>query len=147
MDRINANTPIVMTAVVLIGIFVLLAMNFVQFVIPQTHGRLTLGDINGMAVEHNRSLYTLNLAQQMEVAAILNAASPTSFKTTSGQESPKNIQTLYIYGFGKNPTIEIVPLAYINDNLVFAVPVWNNSEFIEPSNGKLKALLANSYDP
>lgn len=146
MDRINANTPIAMTAVVVVGIFILLTMNFIQFIMPSSHGRLALGDINGMAIEHNRTLYTLNLAQQMEVAAILNAASPTSFKTTSGQESPKNIQTIFIYGFGTTPTIEIVPLSYVNNNLVFAVPDWDNSEFIESSNGKLKELLANSYD-
>lgn len=143
----NYNTPVVMTGIVLAAIFVLLTMNMVQFVLPTSEGRLSLKGIQGMAIEHNRTLYTLNLEQQMEVAAIINAAEQTSFKNVSGENSPKNIQTIYVYRFNDLPTLEIVPIGYVNNNLVLTVPDWNlKEELMESSNGKLKEILAHSYD-
>lgn len=144
---INSNTPVMMTGIVLVAIFVLLTMNAVQFLLPPSEGRLSLREIRGMAVEYNRTPYTLNLEQQMEVAAIVNAATPTSFKHTVGENSPKSVQTIYVYQFNDRPTIEIVPIGYVNNNLVFTVPDWNlKDELVESSNGKLKELLSHSYD-
>lgn len=145
--KLNYNTPVIMTGVVLTAIFVLLLMNAVQFLLPPNEGRLSLRDIRGMAIEHNRTLYTLNLEQQMELAAIVNAASPTSFKNVSGENSPKNIQTIYVYRFNDMPTLEIVPIGYVDNNLVFTVPDWSlKGELVESSQGKLKELLSHSYD-
>ncbi len=143
----NYNTPVFMAGIVVVAIFILLAINAAQFLTPTKEGRLSLNEIRGMAIEHNRTLYTLNLAQQMEVAAILNEAIPTTFKHSSGEDSPKNIQTLYIYRFDHSPTLEIIPLGYVNNQLVFTVPAWNpEGEWIETSNGKLKEILSHSYD-
>jgi hypothetical protein len=100
-----------------------------------------------MAIAHNQLLYTLNFKQQNTVIDILNKAIHI-IDIRPGQRQPPNIEKIVIYRFNNQPDLVINPIAYVNQNLVFSIPEWEQEGyFMELSNGALKQLLSQTYDP
>ncbi len=103
---------------------------------------LDYNHVRGSAIEHGLN-YTLNFEQQNALITYLNEADAFSLQIS---EAPPPFTKLYIYRFNA-PDIVITPLAYLDNNLLFSSPEWNNgAPLLEKSQGKLKFLLENAYD-
>lgn len=117
---------------------------FPSFQNPPPQPFLHYNDIRGSAVEYQGLLYTLNFEQQNKLIAYLNSAIAADQSATSLNKPPYT--KLIIYRFDLHD-IEIIPLGYTEDNLVFVTPLWNNSKpLIDTSKGQLRKLLETTYD-
>lgn len=138
-----------MTALVLVGMATLLALNLNSIFtgIPGlSTSYLDHNDVKGMAVEHNKMLYTLNFTQQNDIIDILNRSVKLS-EIEPGPRQRPTIEHLTIYRFGADNLV-LTPIAYVNNNLIYSLPQWNANGFLmETSNGRLQKLLSQTYDP
>jgi hypothetical protein len=108
---------------------------------PQAN-RINPNDVRGSAIIYNRQHFTLNFNQQNALIASLN----DSFDFKHDNRSTLDYGPIVIYRFVK-PDIFITPLSYIEENLLFSTPIWNNGNpMLENSNGKLKDILEGAYD-
>jgi hypothetical protein len=102
---------------------------------------LDFNQINGMAVSHHGTLFTLNFEQQNAVIESINTSIPHP-----DVQSSLPYQAIMVYTFAKSD-ITITPLGYVNDNLVFVVPSWNQGKpLAEQTKGKLKKILEQTFD-
>ncbi len=139
-----------LTIICIIGLLALLLLKFIpitqtQSVSPPSHIKNI--DVRGMAVEHKGLLYTLNFDQQNQFLKYLNSSLPVSKTDYQNINETLPFSKILIYTFN-SPDVEISPIGYKEDNLVFFAPNWNtNSYMIELSGGELKKLLGQTYDP
>lgn len=134
-------------------IFVLLAMGtiFILNIRPlllahSAEKYVKLNDIRGMAVVHQGLEYTLNFTQQNEVAFLLNGSVPVSETVQASKFQRTPFEQIRIFLFN-SPNIEITPIGFDGNNLVFSSPTWSSSSYLKDvSNGALKNVLINSYD-
>lgn len=105
-------------------------------------------DVRGMAVIHKDIPYTLNFEQQNTIVNDFNNAKPLSANALGSATGGNlnTIQKIEIYRFNNQSPIEIFPIKYVEDNLVFSAPLWYSEYLMEQSRGKLKALLSETYD-
>ncbi len=138
-----------LTILCVAGFLLLLVLRFLPSTTTSTSNTtyITNMDVRGMAVEHKGALYTLNFDQQNRVLPYLNEAIPVSKTNFQEINETLSFSKLVIYTF-KGPDIEINPIGYWEDNLVFFAPTWNPSSYlIEISGGQLKSVMAQTYDP
>lgn len=128
---------------------VLFFLNFMEiYAVKADEKYIAFNDIRGMAIFHSDKPYTLNFEQQTESVRYLNEAKTVDKMEISPNTSPLNISRIVIYRFGKQMDIDITPIAYLNDELVFSAPLWEKEKYLkENSRGKLKKLLSQTYDP
>ncbi|MEI8365319.1 MAG: hypothetical protein WCF65_02780 [Parachlamydiaceae bacterium] len=147
----------IMTIAVLAGFAVILVMNVAALlgVIPSRY--ISPNDVRGIAVEHNKMLYTLNFEQQNALVEILNRTVPVGKELVTAQsvtpQKPVDIQRIVIYRFNA-PDIEAIPVAYVSKsgpehtNLVFSIPACNSNGLLEEStSNEIQQLLITTYDP
>lgn len=144
----NNGTLYWMTGLVVLGIVILLFLNTLPLIwTPKMEKFLKFNDVKGIAVEHNKKLYTLNFDQQNEVVGFLNKSKPIASTAVPDLKTKLEISKIVIYRFG-SPDLTIIPIEYNGNNLIFSAPDWNpEGLMIEKSAGGLKNVLANSYDP
>lgn len=139
-----------LTILCVAGFLVLLALRFVTPATTATtapNDYVKISDIRGMSIEHKGIPYTLNFDQQNHVVSFLNDAIPVSKTNFQNIHETLPFSKLVIYTFN-GPDIEVNPIGYWENNLVFFAPAWNQSSYlIEISGGQLKDTLAQSYDP
>lgn len=143
------RTLIYLTALVILAMTLLISLNMSSILTSESKNQtyLRYNDVRGMAIAHNQLLYTLNFKQQNTVIDILNKAIHI-IDIRPGQRQPPNIEKIVIYRFNNQPDLVINPIAYVNQNLVFSIPEWEQEGyFMELSNGALKQLLSQTYDP
>jgi hypothetical protein len=143
------RTLIYLTALVILAMTLLISLNMSSILTGESKNQtyLRYNDVRGMAIAHNQLLYTLNFKQQNTVIDILNKAIHI-IDIRPGQRQPPNIEKIVIYRFNNQPDLVINPIAYVNQNLVFSIPEWEQEGyFMELSNGALKQLLSQTYDP
>ena len=161
----SKRLTLTMTLAVLAGFGILLMMNVAALfgVLPARF--ISPNDVRGMAIEHNRKLYTLNFDQQNGMVEIFNRLIPVSeemiAKRTVVPKKPLEIQKITIYRFNQ-PDIEILPIAFVSKSLsvtskeeetdtiscVFSVPAWNPNGLLEESaTDSAYKILINTYDP
>ena len=137
-----------MTAAVVAGIFILLAMNL------STHLQITgphevfikPGEVKGSSVEHKGKLFTLNFNQQNNLIDYLNTAVPVKKSDYENAVNKTEISKIILVRFNA-PDIEITPIGLEGKNLVFSAPTWNNSSYLmDLSGGQLVPLLESTYD-
>jgi hypothetical protein len=128
---------------------VLLALNMTDILTgqPSNQTYLKYNDVQGMAISHNRLLYTLNFKQQNTIIDLLNLAVPIT-EIKPGKRQPPNIEKLTIYQFQGQPPIVLTPIGYdASQNLIFSAPQWvQNGYLMDLSEGDLKNLLSQTYD-
>jgi hypothetical protein len=126
---------------------ILLAINLIPLIQGVTPGKyFQNNDIRGIAVQHKGLLYTLNFDQQNKLVDWINHTAPVSQQSFQ-KTSDLNIDKIHIYLFGK-PDVELFPITYVNDNLIFSAPALNASALLkDTSNGLLKKMLSETYDP
>lgn len=142
----NNRTITYLIIAVVVAIGLLLLVNTLTFFQPGASEKyLSPNTVRGVAVEHNKKLYTLNFEQQNELLALLNRAVPTG--KVLPNSPPTDAQKIIIYQFNQLPDIVITPIGYIDDELLFTTPTWNSNSLIRDiSRGELKKLLSQTYD-
>ena len=139
---------IYLTMLGLLSILVLFGINInaISSGKPPQGKYLKYNQVRGIAVRHNQTLYTLNFQQQNALIDLLNE----SFKVASIKEGPRqnpNVDRIVVYQFDNKPDLIITPITYIEDDLIFSVPEWNeNGYLLDISEGRLKKLLSETYD-
>lgn len=162
---VKKRLTLIMTFVVLGGFSILIIMNLAALLglVPSKY--ISPNDVQGMAVEHNNLLYTLNFEQQNALVDIFNRAIPVTQESIDARNAklntPPEIQKIIIYRFS-GPAIEIKPIAYIakstsaldrsqsdfRANLVFSAPAWNPHGLLEEAaSDEMHHILHNTYDP
>ena len=143
------RTLISFTALVILGMAILLGLNMNQILTgqPESQTYLNYNEVRGMAISHHQLLYTLNFTQQNKVIGLLNkAVRIAELKATERQ--PPDFDHLVIYQFNHKPDLIIKPIAYVDQNLIFSVPEWYKDGYLmELSEGDLQQLLSQTYDP
>ncbi|MDP1881055.1 MAG: hypothetical protein Q8K60_08980 [Parachlamydiaceae bacterium] len=145
----NNRTLFILTGVVLFGMIGLLALNLASIIKgrPPAQTYLKYNDVKGMAVGYHDLLYTLNFNQQNEVIDILNR-SVRIVGLKPGKHQKPTIDKIVIYLFEHESPITVTPIAYIDQNLVYSVPEWNQDGYLmELSDGILHKLISQTYDP
>lgn len=139
-----------LTLCVLLGIGVLLAINLMT-ILPQTSSKeyIERGQVRGSAVQHDGKPYTLNFQQQNALIDHLNHAIEIKKSATPelAATTPKlEIEKIIFYRFNAN-NIEITPISYDGNNLIFSAPDWNRNGLLQDTSaGQLKTLLSQTYD-
>jgi hypothetical protein len=143
------KTLVYLTFLVLIGIGILFALNMTSLLTgqPDNQNYLQYNKVRGIAVSHNKLLYTLNFKQQKDVIDILNRAVRV-VGVKPGKRQKPNIDKIIIYQFKEKSDVTITPIAYVNKNLVFSAPGWDEETYLmEISDGRLFQLLSQTFDP
>jgi len=133
--------------VVLMGILFLSNLYMLVEVKGAPH-YIAYNDIRGMDIYYKGTPYTADLAQQTEIAEILNGAKheAAAVQAPAKGTSPL-IQKIVIYRFNQ-PNIVLSLINKIDDNLIFSVPEWvTDGVIVEQSHGRLLQLLSQTYDP
>lgn len=145
----NNRTFFYLTAIVLLGMIALLALNLTSILTgqPQNQGYLKYNHVKGMAVGHKQLLYTLNFSQQNRIIDILNGSVRVMGVNPGKREKP-DFDKIVVYQFDGQPDLVINPIAYVDNNLVFSVSEWEPTSYLmELSEGDLQNLLSKAYDP
>jgi hypothetical protein len=136
-----------LTFAMLVGMAIILMLNFSALLTPPKNERyLSYNGVRGMAVEHNRLLWTLNFEQQNQVIDFLNRCLPIGKNTSHLEKRPLSIDRLVIYRFNA-PDLFVTPVGYDGDNLIFQAQEWNPSGYLlDVSGGLFNTLLTQTYD-
>lgn len=141
-----SRTLFALISLVLISMGLIFALNIAPFVSsPGVKGYIQLNDIRGMSISYAGKEYTLNFEQQNEVALLLNLSLPFE-AANSAELEPVPFEKILIYVF-KGPSIEIMPLGFKNNALIYSATAWNpNGPLKDASDGRLKEILSHTYD-
>ncbi|MCE2983836.1 MAG: hypothetical protein LW832_09755 [Parachlamydia sp.] len=142
------KTLIYLTVIVLAGMLALFVINMQSFISGQPNDQtyLLFNGVQGAAVLHKGSLYTLNFKQQNELIEIINR----SVRLT---DQPRNnhadfpIEKIIIYRFKNQAPIEMKPVSVNKRNLIFSAPALSKDYLMEISDGRLLKMLSQTYDP
>lgn len=136
-----------MTVIVLVGIGILLGLNFYYILqgTPQGETYLKYNDVKGVAAEYKGELYTFNFEQQNAFIGMLNRAVKTD-TVKEGDLHSSEIAKIIIYQFNA-PDILLTPVAYVDQNLVFTSPQLAPKGYLmDITRGELQSLLSTTYD-
>ncbi len=110
---------------------------------PETYIKQT--DVRGMAIKYKDQLYTLNFDQQKRSIDIFNRALPVGDLPSKSYDPKLDFQQIIIYRFNNQPSIDITPIRWVENNLLFKAPDWSNSYLIEVSQDELHNMLQDAY--
>lgn len=144
------RTLFFLTALVLLGMFTLLALNINSILtgVPKNQTYLKYNDVEGMAASHKNILYTLNFKQQNRLIDIFNR-SVRVFEDQIGEGTKPEVEKIIVTLFGQKAPVEITLIRLLSDsgNLIFSAPQWDaDSYFMELSRGEMQSLLSQTYD-
>lgn len=138
-----------MTVFVLAGMAALLLINTISLFQKPAHTNanyISRGDVRGTAVVHRHKEYTLNFDQQNALIAYLNQLEQVPQNTNRSGQSLLDFEKIIVYKFNA-PNIEINPVGYSNDDLLFSIPQWYREGLLkDTSHGELNSLLSKTYD-
>lgn len=151
-----------MILTVIAGFGIIILMNGITMLGIAPAKYISPSEVRGMAVQHDKLLYTLNFEQQNALVEIFNRAIPVTQADIDARktEAPKvvDVPKIIIYRFNA-PNIVIEPVAFVAKkyfvdgfssqryNLVFSVPEWNPKGLLEEAaQDQMAALLAKTYD-
>lgn len=143
-------TLVIMTALVLLGVAVLMMLNYAPKMTVTSSDTTAAGlpplEVRGMAVVHQGKPFTLNFDQQKLANNAISRAVLVKKSDFAKSKVPLNFDKIVIYRFNA-PDVEILPIQYQEKNLVFEVPSLNkDSYFMELSGGELQNMLDHSFD-
>lgn len=138
---------IYMTIIVVIGILILLFINLSDVFRgkPSEETYIKYNSVRGSAIEYKGKLYTLNFDQQNNLIQAINR-SVRIVELPNGELVKPEFSKIIFYHFNA-PDLTITPIAYTNENLIFAAPQLVKSDYLmELSRGELQKLLSQTYD-
>ncbi len=136
-----------LTYAVLVGMALILLLNVSRLFTQQKNERyLSYNGVRGIAVEHERKLWTLNFDQQNRVIEAINFFLPIGKNSSTIEKKAAPFDRLVIYRFNA-PDLFVTPIGYDGYNLIFECKEWNSSGYLlDVSAGSLDTLLRSSYD-
>lgn len=142
------NFTTYLTVLVLLGMAVILMLNFSRLVTQEKNERyLSYNGVRGMALDHNKQLWTLSFEQQNQAIEQINLCLSIGKGARSQSHKTLDFGRLTIYRFNA-PDIYLTPIAYDGDNLIFESKEWNPDGYLlDVSGGAFDALLRSTYDP
>lgn len=144
----NNKILIFMTALVLVGVGILLMINLKAIFQgkPLSQIYLNYNEVRGVAVQYKGKPYTLNFEQQNTFIDIVNRFIPIEKIESRSPQKPE-FEKIIVYQFNNKPDIIFTPVAYQNENLVFSVPVLQPQGYLKDvSEGKLSKLISETFD-
>lgn len=138
----DPRTLLYMTIAVLVGIVLLLAINFTSiFEAGEPEHYLSRVEVRGINLIKDGKEYPLNYEQQSSMINLINKSIPIDKKASEEQGTPVNISKIIVLRFQESP-IEITPIKYIGGHLIFSEPKWNSGGLLrDVSDGTLKSLI------
>lgn len=153
---------ILMTLAVIAGFSILILMNVAALFGIVSYKYISPNDVRGMAVEHEKVLYTLNFDQQNALVDIFNRSIPVTKEQVAARKmtvkKAPDIQRVIIYRFNA-PDIEIKPVAYVKKtgsllakdeesaSMVFSAPDFYKDGYLEESiQDDIYQILSKTYD-
>ncbi|MCE5318264.1 MAG: hypothetical protein LLG04_13005 [Parachlamydia sp.] len=138
----------ILTWMVLIGMGIILMLNFTRLVTQQKNERyLSYNGVRGMALEHGKQLWTLSFEQQNKAIEQINLCLSIGKSMRHQEGKPIEFGRIVIYRFNA-PDIYLTPIAYDGDNLIFESKEWNPDGYLlDVSGGAFDTLLRSTYDP
>lgn len=142
------NFTTYLTLLVLIGMGIILMLNFTRFITQEKNERyLSYNGVRGMALDHNKQLWTLSFEQQNKAIEQINLCLPIGKSAQHQDGKPLDFGRIVIYRFNA-PDLYLTPIAYDGNNLVFESKEWNpDGRLLDVSGGAFDALLRSTYDP
>lgn len=143
------STLVSLTIVVVIGIFILLFLNFFPKIhfsgAPPPSSSIPIEGVRGSSVVHDGVPFTLSYEeQQLAVQTIARAVKVK--KTDSPPPPPFTFDKMIFYLFN-GPDLEIIPVQFINQSLIFSIPQLDpKMYFMELSGGQLLQMINHSFD-
>lgn len=137
-----------MTILVLVCMGAMLILNITS-VFSRSAGEkyLSYNGVRGMAIEHNKILYTLSFDQQNKMIEHINLSLAIGGNAAKYDKSTLDFEKIIIYLFNA-PDLVLTPIAYYNQNLIYSVPAWNPQGYMQDiSYGSWKNLISQTYDP
>lgn len=137
-----------LTFAVLVGMAIILSLNFSRLFTQQKNERyLSYNGVRGIAVDHNRKLWTLNFDQQNKVIEHLNLCLPIGKGSQHMTKQPFAFDRIVVYRF-KAPDLYLTPIALDGPNLILEAKELNPSGYLlDVSGGSFNTLLQTTYDP
>jgi len=130
----------------IIALFLVMLLNIIPlFWHPNSEEYIAQDHIEGTALIVKNVPFTLNFEQQKAVIDILNRAIPVGEYHSTPEDPPVFFDSIEIYRFDQK-TINIKPLAWVNENLVFYAPMWSEGNLMEVSKRELYEILNEAYD-
>lgn len=137
-------TTLTIIVVVVMAALILLNMTTI-FSHPLHEKYLAYNDVNGIDVEQNGLLWTMNFDQQNKSIEYINRSLSVE-RSRNADKAELNFTRLIIHRF-KEPDIILEPVTYEDNNLIFNVPEWNKNGFLlDTSRGQFKTLISQTYD-
>lgn len=129
-------TNMTLLTIALAAILVLFGVNLITHIKPElketeeTVGTLGLNkaEVKGMAVDKNSKIYTLNQKQQNDALNFINRMRPVD-KNDYPTKGTFEFTKLIVYRFDK-PDVNLVPMAFQDQNLVFDVPALGSGSYM-----------------
>lgn len=143
------STILTMIGAATVGIILLFVINVSQTLSPSagTIELLDPYDVRGSAVIHKGLPYTLSFDEQSLVVSTAGHPVKVAKKDYPPPYGPFDFEKLIIYRFGK-PDLELIPLKYEEENLVFSIPSLNlDGYYMELSGGELRSMIGKAFDP
>ena len=144
------STVIAMTALVLVAIGALLFMNlapYASFKEAPSSSLVSNSEIRGIAVVHRGVPFTLNFDEQKVAVDSVMRAVTVKKADYPEVKGPFDFDKIIIYRFNA-PEIELFPIQFPEQNLVFSMPPINKDKYyMELSGGEFKRMISQSFDP
>lgn len=137
---------LVLIGIVIVGIFLLLAYNFMALAKKHASAQAFLpqNSVEGIAVRHKGLPYTLNFDQQQQALRSLNGASPLNNEVDLKNREAADFDKLIVFLFN-GADMELSPVGFLRNEFVYAVP--GGSLFITSDTGQFKKMISQTYDP
>lgn len=132
--------------IILVGTLFLIGMNLPVTLSSDNAYKpaiLSQKDVKGSAIIHKDILYTLNFKQQNSLVEAINSSISIVKANEKDRIAKPDFDRLVIYRFNQ-PDLEITPIEFDKEELVFSL---NGKFFKEGTQGKLKHMLSETYDP
>jgi hypothetical protein len=137
-----------LTAIVVVGIGFLLWQNAETLLNTSPSQSYVLrGNVRGIDVEVNDKKYTLSFVQQNLLIDFLNRAQPLKTSQNIANAEKQEISKILIHQFNDPNPIEVRPIGYLNNNLLFSAPAWYPEGLLQDtSEGALRRMLIETYE-
>lgn len=140
-----SNRTLLILALVLVGsIGALMLVNVQTKLEPGgTQKYLPKEEVQSISIYVGDKEYTPDFDQQTTIMEILNQSLPVGDMTQRAKPDQLNFDRMLIHPLNKKADVEILPIAYLHNALIFSAPEWNKTSYLqEYSNGRLKDLIS-----
>lgn len=138
----DSRSLTLMTIAVVVGVVLLLALNFTRFFTESGTGPyLSRVEIKGISIVRDNQEYPLSYEQQNTLVNLVNKALLVKKEDIAEAGTPPDFTKIIVNRFDRT-RIEITPVKYVGNDLVFSESTWNPNGWLrDVTHGELKTLI------